>query len=128
MSMNPVLSLTTVPEMQSAQQPDVRLPRSGDPQAEQPWTRPNLGTQPNRDSDVLQSNARSSEMPQDEVQVQRDSGGSGQIVIRYLDGSGNLILQVPSEQVLGLSRAIEEALNQQNKSRDTSAVGPTNLK
>jgi uncharacterized FlaG/YvyC family protein len=49
-------------------------------------------------------------MSQDEVRVQRDSGVNSQIVIKYLDSKGNLILQIPSSQVLGLARAIEQAL------------------
>jgi len=52
-------------------------------------------------------------MPQDEVQVQRTNGASGDIVIRYLDAHGNLIVQIPSAQVLGLARAVERALEEQ---------------
>ena len=55
----------------------------------------------------------SPQMPQDEVQVQRVNGAGGDIVIRYLDASGNLILQIPSSQVLGLARAVEQALEEQ---------------
>src|SRR5579864_5272255 len=59
----------------------------------------------------------SSEMARDEVHVQRDNGANGEIVIRYVDPSGNLILQIPSSQVLGLARAIEQALEEQAKLR-----------
>jgi len=52
-------------------------------------------------------------MQQDEVQVQRTNGVSGDIVIRYMDAHGNLILQIPSAQVLGLARAVERALEEQ---------------
>jgi uncharacterized FlaG/YvyC family protein len=63
---------------------------------------------------------KSAEMPRDEVQVQRVNGASGDIVIRYIDASGNLILQIPSSQVLGLARAIEQALEEQ-ANRSTGA-------
>ncbi len=61
------------------------------------------------------------ETAQDEVQVQRDSESNGQIVIRYVDKSGNLILQIPSSQVLGLARALERTLSQQTKHRVANA-------
>lgn len=48
--------------------------------------------------------------PEDEVQVQRQNGFNGEIVIRYLDGHGDVILQVPSSQVLDLERSIEQDL------------------
>lgn len=63
------------------------------------------------------------ELPQDEVEVQRDPAGSGQIVVKYLDAKGNLILQVPSAQVLKLARSIEQALDSQAKSRTVANTG-----
>jgi biopolymer transport protein ExbD len=58
------------------------------------------------------------ELPQDEVQVQRDS--QNQIVIKYLDGSGRVIFQVPSSQIVALQRAIEQALEDQVQRRSTA--------
>lgn len=52
----------------------------------------------------------SQEMPQDEVQVQREGEPNGEIVIKYLDRGGQVILQVPSSQVLGLARSIAHDL------------------
>jgi len=49
------------------------------------------------------------EMRQDEVQVQRDAS-NGEIVIKYLDGHGDVILQVPSAQVLELAHSITNDL------------------
>ena len=66
------------------------------------------------------------EMPRDEVQVQRTNGGSGDIVIRYMDPHGNLILQIPSSQVLGLARAIERALEEQ-ASRESNGTASAQL-
>lgn len=57
------------------------------------------------------------EIPQDEVRVQRDNGVNGQIIIKYVDAGGDLILQIPSSQVLGLARAIEQALEEQAKAQ-----------
>jgi hypothetical protein len=71
------------------------------------------GNKPKREDPPLEPSVDSSELPRDEVQVQRVNGASGDIVIRYLDASGNLILQIPSSQVLGLARAVEQALEEQ---------------
>jgi len=75
----------------------------------------NSGSEPKQALHEKETTSQSSELSQDEVQVQQD-GGDGKIVIRYLDGSGNLILQVPSPQVLGLARAIDQALRDQVRS------------
>jgi len=56
----------------------------------------------------------SEESLEDEVQVQRDSS-TGAIVIKYLDQAGNVVLQVPSSQVLSLARAIEKDLSEAEK-------------
>jgi hypothetical protein len=50
--------------------------------------------------------------PQDEVEVRRDPQTDGEIVIRYLNHSGQLILQVPSSQVIDFQRAIAQNLQQ----------------
>ena len=77
---------------------------------------PELGTEPKQEVHDPRNGSQSSELSQDEVQVQQNNG-DGTIIIRYLDGSGNLILQIPSSQVLGLARAIEQALQEQAKDR-----------
>jgi hypothetical protein len=46
------------------------------------------------------------ELPEDEVQLLRDQQTNGDVVIKYLDASGNLVLQVPSSQVLDVARSI----------------------
>jgi len=62
-------------------------------------------------------------MPQDEVEVQRDSAANDEIVIKYMDHSGNVILQVPSSQVLGVTRAIDQDFQREQRLRaNTSAV------
>jgi len=60
-------------------------------------------------------------MLQDEVQVQRTNDGRGDIVIRYVDPHGNLILQIPSSQLLGLARAIDHALEEQASQKSNAS-------
>ena len=79
------------------------------------------GTKPTAEHPPSKAAPESAEMPRDEVQVQRVNGASGDIVIRYLDASGNLILQIPSSQVLGLARAVEQALEDQASRRTGDA-------
>lgn len=71
---------------------------------------PTSGTLPNQNIHRPQGADASAETTEDEVQVQRDSQTNGEIVIRYLDQTGNLILQVPSAQVLDVTRGITQAL------------------
>jgi len=72
---------------------------------------PDKGSAPNPEVRTPQNTAVSAELPQDEVQVQRD-GASGKVVIRYLDPHGNLIVQIPSSEVLRLAQAVDRALGQ----------------
>ncbi len=64
------------------------------------------------------------EMPQDEVQVQRDSEINGEIVIKYLDHAGEVVLQVPSSQVLALQRAIGQDFQAAAKARENVSPEP----
>jgi hypothetical protein len=82
----------------------------------------NSGTSPKQETSQPNQASAFAEFPQDEVQVQRDSQTNGDIVIRYVDHLGDLVLQVPSSQVLGLARAIDQALNQEAKARSNAAV------
>ena len=67
---------------------------------------PDSGTPAKRENQGVQDAASAPEMPQDEVEVQREGKLNGEIVIKYLDRSGDVILQVPSPQVLNLDRSI----------------------
>ena len=55
--------------------------------------------------------------------MQRDSQADDQIVVRYMDDKGNLILQVPSQQVLSVAHAIGQDLQREQKAR-TEAAAP----
>ena len=68
------------------------------------------GSRPKTELPVPLPAAGAEEMPQDEVQVQRNDEANGEIVIKYLDGRGKVILQVPSSQVLDLERSIAQEL------------------
>ena len=81
---------------------------------------PDSGPLPIRQTNVPPSRKKSVELPQDEVQVQRDS--QNQIVIKYLDGSGRVIFQVPSSQIVALQQAIEQALGDQAQRRPSAAL------
>ncbi|HEV2398256.1 MAG TPA: hypothetical protein VGS27_15045 [Candidatus Sulfotelmatobacter sp.] len=115
MSIDPVTNITSVSEAQSL---DSRLNvdkanlRSF---AQRGWSATDSGTRPKQEIHGSPSSARSPEMTADEIQVQQDRQTHGRIVIRYLDHAGDVILQVPSAQVLGLQQAIEQALEQQAK-------------
>lgn len=85
----------------------------GSPPDPRPESRSDSATKSIPESHSGKLTSPPSEMPRDEVQVQRANDGSGDIVIRYVDPHGNLILQIPSSQVLGLARAIERALEEQ---------------
>lgn len=82
---------------------------------------PDSGNLPKKEIRVPESAAASFEIPQDEVQVQRDSETNGVIVIKYLDHSGSVILQVPSSQVLGMMRAIDQDFAEKGKARSEPA-------
>lgn len=75
---------------------------------------PNSGMLPSRQSSAPQKQTKRLELPRDEIQVQRDS--QNQIIIKYLDGSGKVIFQIPSSQILALQQAIEQTLQQQHRS------------
>lgn len=82
---------------------------------------PDPGSRPNQEVDIPQNHYASREIPQDEVQVQRDGGTNGEIVIRYVDASGDVILQVPSSELLGMARAIAGDFQAQAKLHENAA-------
>jgi hypothetical protein len=119
MSTNPVQTIATADNSQLGSE-DLRsksaqtsVPSSGTPDS---------GTSPKQETSQPSQTAALAEFPQDEVQVQRDSQTNGDIVIRYVDHLGDLVLQVPSSQVLGLARAIDQALAQEAKARSSEAA------
>ena len=115
MSMNPVNSIgpTTDGEAAAARSPRAQAARVAAGSA----YGSDSGSDPKREIPVVQPSPQTVEIPQDEVQVQRDSQTNNEIVIRYVDGSGKLILQVPSSEVLKLARAIAQTFEEQASSQ-----------
>ena len=114
MSINPVPG--TVPFEATAAAGTTTCAASSAAQAPEPHSSsPDLGPKPKSETQQDQKPSVASEVPEDEVRVQRDNSMNGEIVIRYVDAGGNLVLQIPSSQVLGLARAIEQALEKQTK-------------
>lgn len=121
MSINPVPGLGSITNAQSAE-------ASTTPRQEPVFTRPGEetaqpvpGSSPKQEAQIPQNVSESQQLPQDEVQVQRDPETT-EIVIKYLDRSGSVILQVPSSQVLGVAHAIEQDLAQEAKVRASASA------
>jgi S-adenosylmethionine hydrolase len=123
MSVNPVLTIDlNVNGLSSDVTPQNR--RTADQNVTPVQT--DTGTSPKQEVSQVPLNSTSTELPQDKVQVQRDSETNGEVVIKYLDHFGNLIVQMPSSQMLGVTRAIDQDLKQEAKvreSEETSAAG-----
>jgi hypothetical protein len=98
-------------------------PRPSDESHESQPAKARSGNDPIPEPPPTRRSLSSSELPQDEVEVQRDSQADDQIVVRYMDDKGNLILQVPSQQVLSVAHAIGQDLQREQKAR-TEAAAP----
>lgn len=118
MSINPVSAISSTTEAQAPTAESHAQSRSSMASAQ-----PVSGRDPKSESVNSPESTLLSELPQDEVEVQRDSQADGTIVVRYMDHAGNLILQVPSEQVLGVTRAIDQDLEHEQELR-AKAEGP----
>ena len=120
MSINPVQTISYATPA-SPTTAAVRSSHARTPDPQGPSTPPNSGPEPRQEIRSRPRTSEGSEIAKDEVQVQRDSESNGQIVIKYLDHSGRVILQIPSSQVLGLARAIERALEEQATRRASAS-------
>ena len=118
MSIDPVAAIRPAPD--SAAAGTVVRDRGASPDP-RPVSRPDSGTRLIQESHSAKLSAPPPEMLQDEVQVQRTNDGRGDIVIRYVDPHGNLILQIPSSQLLGLARAIDHALEEQASQKSNAS-------
>lgn len=109
MSINPVQAITQIVESSLANTSSRQTqPTPAEVQVQVENKEPNSGTPPKSESQTSEKTSASAELPQDEVDVQRDSQTNGDVVVKYMDHSGNLILQVPSSQVLDVARAIDQ--------------------
>jgi hypothetical protein len=119
MSINPLPPIE--PAVGTPAPDNPRATRSS-PTAEANSGQSDSGTYPKEKDRPAEHAAASSELPQDEVQVQRDSETNGEIVIRYLDHSGNLIVQMPSSQMLAVTRSIDQDFRERAKDRENKAT------
>ena len=106
MSISPVANLSSDPS------PDL----SGSPSATTSATEHKYSpiTEPvaKRETASPPSSAPASTIPEDEVELQHDPELKSDFIVKYLDASGRLVLQVPSEQMLDVERGIAEELQQ----------------
>jgi hypothetical protein len=119
MSINPVRAILQIVEARLAN--GTSRPEQAPAPTETKNNDPNTGNPPKPEIQEAQNAPASAELPQDEVDVQRDTQTNGDVVVKYKDPSGNLILQVPSTQVLGVARAITQDFRTEAKARETTA-------
>jgi len=75
---------------------------------------PNVGRLPKEESSGTNNTSAVAEFPEDEVQLQQDTEIRDQVIVRYLDkATGDVVLQVPSTQVLSVARGIYEDFQKQ---------------
>lgn len=130
MSIGPVQSPGADGGTQSADA-NVRSARSQPAPAPAPaQEQPDSATVQKQEIQHAQNVAAESERLQDVVQVQRDSQLADQIIIKYMDQTtGQMILQVPSTQVLGVARGIAQDFQQEAaRNAAAAAVKPTEVK
>jgi hypothetical protein len=116
MSVNPVPTIDLTVGEQSA---NTNLQKRPSANPEVIPAQPDPGTSPKQEASSGQPAPISTELRQDEVQVQRNSETNGEVVIKYLDHFGNLIVQMPSSQMLGVTRAIDRDFQQKAKVRES---------
>ena len=112
MSINPVQLISQIVESRLANANS--RPAESSPATAQ---NPKEGTSPESEANSPKNESAAAQLRQDEVDVQRDSQTNGDVVVKYMDHSGNLILQVPSSQVLGVARAIDQDFREEAKTR-----------
>ena len=84
---------------------------------------PETGNLPTQEQTGTRNVPSPAELPQDEVQVQRDPQIRDEVVIQYVvTATGSLILQVPSAQVLSVRRGIDQEFQQQAKARESAGT------
>jgi len=117
MSINPVPAIGPASEVPASEIPPRAQQPKSDPlseSAKKPETRPDTGTVSKQDSSFARTAPIPSEFPEDEVQLQQDPEIKDQVIIKYLDkANGEVVLQVPSAQVLAVDRGIRAEFQKQ---------------
>jgi hypothetical protein len=111
--------------------PDRASGRSGEfqthsePSLAEGQAKPVSGTLPKEEKSAVKNVPRTSELPQDVVEVHQDPESKNQIIIQYLDPAKQLILQVPSPQELNVERGIARESQQEAKLRESERTAAT---
>ena len=116
MSIHPVQAMEAGVPVEAGPRPE------NSPSAKTQRAQTDSGNVPRPEVDPPQNAPISFQAPQDEVQVQRDSEANGVIVIQYVDHSGTVVLQVPSSQLLGMMRAIDQTFQEEAKVRSNQSA------
>jgi hypothetical protein len=127
MSIGPVQSYGSIVDAASAsgQTPEPQPRRQAQRRVDPPQTfLPGAGYGPKQEAPVQKDVSPASQLPEDEVQLQRDSGLQNELIVRYVDKTGNLILQVPAEQLLHFERAIAAEFQQAKPPATTEGENP----
>jgi len=82
---------------------------------------PDAGNVPEQEAQALHSPSPTPQLPEDEVELQHDSELENELIVRYVDGAGNLILQVPSGEMLSVQRGIMQEFQRAQARPDTPA-------
>jgi uncharacterized FlaG/YvyC family protein len=84
---------------------------------------PGTGSLPKQEAPGTKDVSSPLEVPQDEVQLQRDPQIRDEVVIKYLDkATRDLILQIPSAEVLSVDRGIYQEFQAQAKVRESAGA------
>ncbi len=127
MGINPVPAITSE-QTQSAPADRLVQTTQAPAQTSEQSSAPASGTRSESVTHGPSAASSASELPQDEVQLLRDQQTHGDVVVKYLDRSGNLVLQVPSSQVLGVARSIiQEFAAKSQAQAEEGTASPANL-
>ena len=108
MSIGPVQHLGPVRELTTGRAQPRDLAPQAHPDQVEPPNLPGSGGVPNREAQVPKDLSTASQLPEDVVELQYDGGPQKKLVVRYLDKAGEVILQVPSQQLLNVERSFAE--------------------
>jgi hypothetical protein len=122
MSISPAISITTIPQASSPEPQSFGDSRQPHPQ--KTASLPSSGEISDAEGQAPKDDSASSQLPEDEVQLQRDSQLQQEPIVRYMDKTGNLILQVPSAQILNLQRAIAAEFEESKSHPSVEPVHP----
>ena len=82
-------------------------------------------TLPKQEKSTAKNAPSTYEPPEDVVEVHQDPDIKDQVIVQYLDKAKNVVLQVPSNEELGVERGIAQDVQQAAKlrvSEDTAAA------